>query len=189
MCVILKIRMNRSQNPSAIRSKKQILEALLTLMEKYSYNEISVKQIVLETDLTRKTFYRNFSSKDDVLESYIGSIIAEYIDALNDETRPLNVIFSFCEKNKNLLGILHKHDMLHLLLKKLNEIIPSVIESPDYERNPFKKVFGDIEPDYLIAFNIGAIWNVINKWLELGMHEPLENVKAVLEKYLNSATS
>ena len=59
--------MNDSQNPSALRSKKQITDALLKLMEDLPYSEISVKQIVLETGLERKTFYNNFTSKDDVL--------------------------------------------------------------------------------------------------------------------------
>ena len=74
--------MNDSKNPSAIRSKQEITDALLALMEKYPYNEISVKQIVLETGLVRKTFYRNFSSKDDVrstLEKYLHRVSQEVL--------------------------------------------------------------------------------------------------------------
>ena len=59
--------MNSADHPSAIRTRNEIAGALLNLMENYPYNEITVKQIILETDLVRKTFYRNFSSKDDVL--------------------------------------------------------------------------------------------------------------------------
>ena len=76
--------MNESNNPSAIRSRKQITDALLKLMEKYPYEEISVKQIVLETDLVRKTFYRNYTSKDDVLRSYIRGILLDYYDIVNN---------------------------------------------------------------------------------------------------------
>ena len=53
-------------------------------MEKYPYEEISVKQIVLETDLVRKTFYRNFKSKDDVLRSHIRTILRDYFDIVNN---------------------------------------------------------------------------------------------------------
>ena len=70
--------MNNTQNPSAIRSKHMITEALLKLMNEHPYQEITVKQIILETDLVRKTFYRNFSSKDDVLDSIITKKIEEY---------------------------------------------------------------------------------------------------------------
>ena len=40
--------MTESNNPSALRSQKEITEALLSLMKEYPYNEISVKQIILE---------------------------------------------------------------------------------------------------------------------------------------------
>ena len=63
--------MIESKNPSAIRSQKEITEALISLMREYPYSEISVKQIILESKLARKTFYRNFESKDDVLISLI----------------------------------------------------------------------------------------------------------------------
>ena len=58
--------MKNSQNPSSIRSKKEITDALIKLMQDNPFSEITVKQIVLETGLERKTFYNNFSSKDDV---------------------------------------------------------------------------------------------------------------------------
>ena len=111
--------MNESQNPSALRSKQQIIDALLKLMDIYPYKEISVKQIILETDLVRKTFYRNFSSKDDVLDAYINSRIFEYTQALLDQDNPLDVIFAFCDKNRQMLELLQKNDMLHILLKRL----------------------------------------------------------------------
>lgn len=49
--------MNPTQNPSALRSKKVITESLLFLMKQYPYKEITVKQILLETDVSRKTIY------------------------------------------------------------------------------------------------------------------------------------
>ena len=47
--------MIESKNPSAIRSQKEITQALLVLMHEYPYDEISVKQILLESKLARKT--------------------------------------------------------------------------------------------------------------------------------------
>ena len=176
--------MNESQNPSALRSKLQITEALMKLMEEHPYNEISVKQIVLETDLVRKTFYRNFSSKDDVLNAYINSVICEYTEALLDQPDPFVIIFEFCKKNRRLLELLHKNNMLYILLLRLNEFLPKYSETVDKKRNPFKKMMGDLDPDYLIAFNVGAIWNVIFKWVDRGMTEPLDEVRDVVRKYI-----
>ena len=74
--------MNQSQNPSSIRSRKEITDALLKLMHEHPYQDISVKQIILETNLARRTFYRNYESKDDVLDSVITDKITEYAEEL-----------------------------------------------------------------------------------------------------------
>ena len=100
--------MNQSQNPSSIRSRKEITDALLKLMQEHPYQDISVKQIILETNLARRTFYRNYESKDDVLDSVITDKITEYAGELTASPEsPLDVIFRFCEKNKDFLMLLH----------------------------------------------------------------------------------
>lgn len=177
--------MKKTQNPSALRSKKQISDALLKLLGEHPYSEISVKQIVLETGLERKTFYNNFRSKDDVLDSILTAIITDYVLALTRSPEgPLAVIFDFCDRNRKLLGLLHENDLLYLLLLKLNTVIPEVNNNMDISENPFCKLIGNLDPDYLIAFNIGAIWNVIFKWVDRGMTDPPEEIKATLEEYL-----
>lgn len=203
--------MKKSQNPSAVRSRKEISNALLKLMQEYPYAEISVKQIIMETSLARKTFYLNFSSKDDVLESILDELIGEYTDALskaNEEknpagtknldeaisvdttakvdtiTNPLSVIFSFCDKNKAFLSLLHKNKMLYFLLIRLNEFLPEYSKTEDMNSNPFAKLIGELEPDYLIAFNVGAIWNVLFKWIDRGMVDSLDSIQETLKKYL-----
>ena len=203
--------MKKSQNPSAVRSRKEISNALLKLMQEYPYAEISVKQIIMETSLARKTFYLNFSSKDDVLESILDELLGEYTDALskaNEEknpagtknldeaisvdttakvdtiTNPLSVIFSFCDKNKDFLSLLHKNKMLYLLLIRLNEFLPEYSKTEDMSSNLFAKLMGELEPDYLIAFNVGAIWNVLFKWIDRGMVDSLDSIQETLKKYL-----
>ena len=177
--------MNESNNPSAIRSRKQITDALLKLMEKYSYEEISVKQIVLETDLVRKTFYRNFSSKDDVLRSHIMSILLDYFEIVNNARGDvLTTIFEFAVKNKKLLMLLDKNDMLYVVLQGMNEFILSVKTKQNQELNPFSKLFEGLDSDYLISLNTGGIWNVISLWVRRGMTDDPEEVKRTIAQYL-----
>jgi len=99
-------------------------------------------------------------------------------------TNPLSVIFSFCDKNKDLLSLLHKSKMLYLLLLRLNEFLPEYSKTEDMSSNPFVKLMGELEPDYLIAFNVGAIWNVLFKWIDRGMVDSLDSIQETLKKYL-----
>ena len=182
--------MNGSNNPSAVRSRKQITDALLLLMEKYPYDEISVKQIVLETDLVRKTFYRNFESKDDVLRSYIRTILRDYFDIVNNARGDvLTTIFAFAVKHKKLLKLLDKNDMMHFMLQGMNEFIMSVKSEQNLELNPFSKLFEGLDSDYLITLNIGGIWNVISLWVRRGMKDKPEDVKSTIQQYLSRVGS
>lgn len=64
--------MIHTNNPIALQSQKWIIQALLDLMQIMNYDKISVSEICRKAQLDRRTFYRNFDSKNDVLEQYNG---------------------------------------------------------------------------------------------------------------------
>lgn len=184
------IDMNPTQHPSAIRSKNEITNTLLHLMKSFPYHEITVKQILMESHVARKTFYRNFSSKDDVLSAHIDTILYQYVQSLQQMPScrlsvVLDIIFEFCIQNQEFLFQLRDNELLHLILNKLNRLIPLLhnqIVSPDY---PLFQPFTSEQTEYIIAFNVGAAWNIILKWVEGGMREMPESIKRTILRYLN----
>jgi len=174
-----------SNNPSAVRSQKEITDALLKLMQKNPYEEITVKQIILESKLARKTFYRNFESKNDVLISHIKRILLDYFDIVNNAKGDvLTTIFEFAVKNKKLLLLLDKNNMLYVVLQCMNEFILSVKDKLDPDLNPFYNLFAGLDSDYLITLNTGGIWNVISLWVHRKMRDDPEEVKKTIAIYL-----
>lgn len=177
--------MIESKNPSAIRSQKEITQALLVLMHEYPYDEISVKQILLESKLARKTFYRNFDSKDDVLISLIRSVIRDYFSVVDSgKADVLTAIFEFAVRNKELLGLLDENGMLHIVLQCMNENLTIHKSGSVSGTNPFISLFEGLDSEYLIALNTGAVWNVISLWVHQGMKEDPEHVKETIRQYL-----
>ena len=177
--------MNESTNPSAIRSQIEITVALIVLMKKYPYSEITVKQILLESKLARKTFYRNFESKDDVLYSLIKRTLRDYFMIVNTaEGDVLTTIFSYVENYQELLLLLDKNNMLYLPLQCMNEYGPFLRSTLLSERNPFNNLFEGLNSEYLMGLNIGAIWNVISLWIHRGMKESPDEVRDTIYQYL-----
>lgn len=177
--------MYESRNPSALRSQKEITDSLLLLMRERPYDEISVKQILLESKLAKKTFYRNFESKDDVLLSLIRKSIRDYffvVDAGNTDV--LTAIFTFAAQNRDLLMILDKNDMLYVVQKCLNENIGLHKSGQISETNPFIRLFSGLDSEYLISLNIGAVWNVISLWVHNGMKESPGHLKDTIHQYI-----
>lgn len=181
--------MNQSNNPSAIRSKNEITAALLHLMKQYPYQDITVKQIVLEAGIAHKTFYRNFSSKNDVLDTYINCIMTDYVNQLKNLKNCkmpdiLDVIFSFCQEYQTLLILLHNNNLSHLLLNKWNTFIPEAHDELVNQDKPFYQKYSQLNVPYILAFNIGAIWNIIIKWVGNDMRETPEEIKNTIISYL-----
>lgn len=177
--------MFESNNPSAIRSQREITEALIGLMREYPYDEISVKQILLESKLARKTFYRNFESKDDVLLSKIRAIFREYFMVVdNGDVDVLDTIFSFAVKNRELLILLDRNNMIHMVLQCMNENIGLHKSGLVSENNPFVLLFDGLDSEYLIALNIGAVWNVITLWIHDDMRADPGYIKDTIRNYL-----
>lgn len=181
--------MNPTQNPSALRSKKVITESLLLLMKQYPYSEITVKQILLETDISRKTFYRNFLSKDDVLNSFIETILQDYVNTIQQQqqeysfVKTLDIIFEFCERNREILFILRDNNLLYLLLEKLNALI--LKEHNRYNSQLQENHLGSpLLTEYIVYFNIGGIWNLIVRWIKNNMCDSVTDIKKSVVFYL-----
>lgn len=96
----------------------------------------------------------------------------------------LEVIFHFCQSNKNFLIQLRDNNLLYLLLTKWNKFIPITHEQIAKNIVISEQRQYNLLTEYILAFNIGAIWNVIVKWLENDMKDPAENIKATITNYL-----
>jgi AcrR family transcriptional regulator len=178
--------MINSNNPSAIRSQREIKKALIVLMRKYQYKDITVKQIILESKLSRKTFYRNYNSKDDVLISLVKKSLEDYFSIVNNEDVDiLSTIFSFVVKNKELLFLLDKNDMLYVVLQYINRYGFDYREKHLSSSNPFTQLFDNLDSNYLVALNCGAILNVVALWVHQGMKDSPDSVRATISEYLS----
>lgn len=53
------------------RVKKKIEEALFTLLSQKHFSEITITDLVTEASVARVSYYRNFGSKEAIIESYM----------------------------------------------------------------------------------------------------------------------
>ena len=105
--------MLQSNNPTALQSQGWIIQALLDLMEITEYDKISVSAICRKANLDRRTFYRNFDSKTDVLEEYIRLLGEEYIKLYSAIDNPcsyiaVKIFFEFWSRHLNFIKKIKK---------------------------------------------------------------------------------
>lgn len=66
-----------------IKSREKIKSALINLLNKYNFAEISVKNICQLAEISRGTFYLHYQDKYDLVSKYQKSVIVQPKNTLN----------------------------------------------------------------------------------------------------------
>ncbi len=180
-CVSLRESMYRSNNPSALRSQTRIINSFYQLLNDTAYEEISVKQIISKSQISRKTFYRNFDSKEDVLISCISKILSAYIEEMHTQSEVtlswiIEQAFRILEHNKNFFQLLQRDNLLYLVLNVINREILDEHFSLSDQKSDFSR--------YIVYFNVGALFNVLSLWLEKDDAYSADDILRFLSDYM-----
>jgi AcrR family transcriptional regulator len=74
-----------------------ILDALIRLLDVYTFDKITITQLTQEAKVARKTFYLNFDSKEQVIEMYINELQSRFENTLQlehvSDLRELSQVF------------------------------------------------------------------------------------------------
>ncbi len=170
-------------------SRKRIIESLIDLMQIKKIDDISISEISENAEISRRTFYRNFTSKEDVLDGYFEVIFAdirERIDRLGDGIdciSSLRIIFRLCYEHKDFFFALSKSNMLGFMLQKWNTALP-ILHSLFIDRiKKFPQTKDTKTLEYLLSFNVGGTFNMVLKWIDEGMAIPPDEMADIVEDF------
>ena len=133
-----------------IRVKKSITQALLQLLEQKSISEISVSEIISGAGVARASFYRNYSSKENVITTLIADVLNTF--------------------RENLYGSpvldLHRFGYGSIVLEMLNQFheeVAGTMTCRSIER-------------YKLYIYIGSLYNTAMIWLQNGQKESIDEI-------------
>lgn len=158
--------MYKGNNPAALRSREEIVAAFLSLLQSAPFDEISVKQIMLETRLTRQTFYQIFSDKDEILEYYLETIFESFIrHASSCEIHTLcdaaKVFFCFFAEYKEIFALIIRNGKSCVIQRKCREFL---LEN-QYIRYDMDGVHSEGERRLATTFVISGIVAMLEHWI------------------------
>lgn len=159
-------------NKKEEKTNELILAALERLLEKKSYTDISVSDIILESTVSRSTFYAHYKKKDDVLRNVCTSIFNHAFSsnhtkegniALYDYREMTAHIFYHFKEQEKLISAIFASGASHLFYSTLGKEVhhlmrvamPSIkIKHPnipdDILENCLSGAFVDLLKDYVI---------------------------------------
>lgn len=171
----------------ALQSKKMLTNGLLELMITNDFSTITVTQICQEANLSRRTFYRLYESKEDILSEYL-VFLAEEFKSTVIEAVPKHYIevaaiyFSFWKQHEDFLNLLKKNKMLEVINSTAREMAPAVFEmvKPNMQSNVDVLSFA-------LSYSLGGLNGMLIKWVEDGMRLSSDQLATILKQTLHIA--
>ena len=165
----------------ATQSKKRMVRALLRLMRQYPYREITITQITQEAQLSRRTFYRLFSDKDDILAVLFEGLFRVYFTQVKQRQLHhywdiVQLFFDFWQQRKDLLLLLRQNGLLGQVLA----------QSYRYAMQVFAFVrCGEVATPppvpYMLAYSVGGMHAMLLAWVDGGMVVPSNTLVSQLK--------
>lgn len=168
--------MNTNQKTELSRSQKCFIDALLALMQQKSYGEISVSELSEYAQYDRRTYYRHFKSRDDILSLHCAVLMQEMADMMNEKgaLTPCSGFLSYFEfwsRHKDLLALLARHNLLHFLEEKQDELMYRYVGLLVHDDLP-EQLSGTSEfSQYAFYFTLGGLWSTLAFWIRTGMKQ------------------
>lgn len=168
----------RLSNAESNKVTKEALQtALLWLMEKKPFSEISVTEIVNKAGVSRTAYYRNYDAKEDILNSFLADTVAQILAAMEKKPTTLsdyeywltmfNDIKPYAKTIKLLIdanfGENIQDGMYEMVIKDYKNVTP--------------------KDKYVERFWCSAVYGVLKQWLIDGMKEMPEAMAEICCKY------
>lgn len=158
--------------------KRKIENALFTLLNRKNFSTITVTDIVQTAGVARASYYRNFRSKEQIIETYMANQrhdIADLItfsESLSDifNEKKLTIALQHYLYQKDRLLLLYDSGFGTFLQDDMNQFAELILG--DFPQRSVKR--------YTLYFLSGALLNTIIQWLKSDAQETPETMANVL---------
>jgi len=151
--------LRQSNKESNALTKECIESALILLMKEQSFSEISITDIIKKAGVSRASYYRNYSSKEDILEKYLQKITITYSNALSKYDPSTESYESWLELLSQTRTLAPQFKLL-LQAGFGENILKGFISQCNKSNN-------ESNPDLFIinCYVAGGIYSVISQWI------------------------
>lgn len=169
-------------------SKEYITKSLLDLMQEKPFKKITISEITDKAEIARRTFYLNYSSKEDVLNEYFEILFVDFLETYNIKSQSLfdkaNSYFKFWQNKYEFLVTLEKNQLFNSLIKiHVQKIVLQDIFNP---KKDLGKILSDSEAKVLAIFNSNGLCAMLEYWVNNNMSESTEEMASLFCKIVSS---
>ena len=163
------------------RTRTALYDALVRLIRRKPYEDISVEDILIEADVGRSTFYAHFRSRDDLLDRSLDRLKALLLDSIAgqaaadperewDCTGPL---FSHVAEYRDIHASLAGRRGGEVLRAAIDRVLTEVLREalPRQTREGFPR-------ELAVQFMVATFGAVLQHWFERSPRTPIAEAEA-----------
>jgi AcrR family transcriptional regulator len=164
-------------------TREWTFEALTKLLEVKLLNEIKISEIITKAGISRATFYRNFSSKEDIViyrvrmffDSFYSDVLEYFLyNEPEDEFFLIQSFFKRIDEEEKLVDTVIKSNLEYLMIDGIHQIITAhselfyslVKSSPKVE-------------EYTMAIVASSAWTTLSRWHKSGKEETPQELSKI----------
>lgn len=171
----------RRKSEASKLAKESMVKALVDLMKTTPYASISITEITRHAGVSRMAYYRNYVSKDDILNQYMDEVGAK-IHRLINESGAVNNVQSYF---RTLFEELGKYSDIGIATYRahMSELISNNVKK--YMKITFCPGDTSIESEYLVSCYAGAFYAMFMMWISDGKKESPDELAVICSRALN----
>ncbi len=169
------IKTNANGNPYV---KACILDALLALMDETPFQDITVSDITRRAKVSRMAYYRNYTSREEILTGQLESIVGQYAlfsqlsPGIEHHITPKNIagVFERCAEQEKFILKCDDAGLGYYILDTITGYLLTYFVNDRHETMR----------EYILYAYASALYATVVKWLRSGMGEPVAEMADML---------
>lgn len=194
------IRENASSKENSMRdtsarmkqTKDSIAESLVSLIENNNYDEITIQEVASGCNISRRTIYRHFRTKDEILSYSFRSCLIKLADYISlQDTKDLHKLcltyFKFWEENMDRLIMMNDAGVLFRFGSEFDSLV-SVIA----DRMLSRASGVPLSPEeismfrYKFAYETAGFWQITEIWSQEQPRRSAEEMAEIMVKIVEN---
>ncbi|GLB46494.1 TetR family transcriptional regulator [Philodulcilactobacillus myokoensis] len=165
------------------KTRDKIINGFLELLKDHSYQEITIKDICKKASVSRMTYYRNFHTKEDLINYHFNQIFLVFIRRLATSHNKsiidiATIFFTLIKEDQFVMKMIVRNHLSMILLNRLKYYIEGLIDE-----NVLKT--REESSKLLVSLIAGGLTEIIITWTEDDMKESISSLAIFASKYMH----
>lgn len=172
----------RSMRPQAVLSRRLAVGGLFELIGEKKFEDISISEICEQGGISRQTFYRNFSTKEDIIIYYVDHLVSQHMQTVvGVMEQDVEGFFAHLPFPKEFLRFLLDNNLMYLLRDSVLPLVDNFMKTNEYH-----KLLGSHKYDnYLARYLADTMVSILEIWTMNGFKETPNELNKIMQGFLS----